>query len=492
MRAMRRSSLSALVFFFSATAFAQQKPVPERPAQTPPANAPVTGQAAAQNPAQAGSPLPVAPTIDDPMLAAPPRAKVEIANWEDALKHVRARSTDLRIALQEIERAEGQSRVALAGVLPTINGSAQYTHNILTNETLQPVRDGTAAGGFGFRTVNTPFPNFVTAQAQIIQPVIAPRAWYAIGTANRAIEISKLTVDEAKRTIALAVANAMVAVVTAERVAELNRLGLKNALTRLELTTRRAALGGGTGLDVVRARQDVEVARSTLVAGDETLRQARESLGLALGLPEQVGVPPTVDLNGLEADARKACKPAPSVDERPDVAALRGRAELAHRAHNDVKYQFSPTVDVRSAVFTTTIDTGAAPNTTWNVQAVLTVPLWEGGARYGALRTTTAEEVQAQERHEALRRTATVQVVQAQRGVTVAEERRRVAGSARDLAAENDRLTRAAYLEGRGTSLELVAAAQTLREQEIQLALRDFDLVRARVLAVLALATCPW
>lgn len=471
MRVMRRSLLCALVFFTSATAFAQQ-PAPEKPAQT------------------AQPTMPTAPTIDDPMLAPPPRAKTEIGNWEEALKHVRARSTDLRIALQEIQRAEGQARIALAGVLPTINGTAAYTHNIITNETVQFAR--APDGSFTTRPVSTPFPNFVTASAQIIQPVIAPRAWYAIGTADRAIDVSKLTVDEAKRTIALAVANAMVGVVTNERIAELNRLGLKNALTRLELTTRRAALGGGTGLDVVRARQDVEAARALLVAGDETLRQARESLGLALGLPEQVGVPPTVDLNGLEADARKSCAPAPNVDERPDVAALRGRAELAHRAHNDVKYQFSPTVDIRSGVNTTTIDTGAAPNTTWNVQAVLTVPLWDGGIRYGNLRITTAEEVQAQERHEAARRQATIQVVQAQRGVTVADERRRVAASARDLAAENDRLTRAAYVEGRGTSLELVAAAQTLRESEIQLALRDFDLVRARVLAVLALATCPW
>lgn len=470
MRVMRRSLLCALFFFYSATAFGQQPAPEEKPAQAT---------------------LPTAPTIDDPMLAPPARAKTEIANWEEALKHVRARSTDLRIALQEIQRAEGQARVAFAGVLPTINGTAQYTHNIITNPSVQ-FAGRTPAGLPITRPVRAPFPDFVTAQAQIIQPVIAPRAWYAIGTADIAIDVSKITVDEAKRTIALAVANAMVGVVTAERVAELNRLGLKNALTRLELTSRRAALGGGTGLDVVRARQDVEVARATLVAGDETLRQSRETLGLAVGLPEQVGVPPTVDLNGLEADARRACKPAPNVDERPDVAALRGRAELAHRAHNDVKYQFSPTVDVRSALATTTIDTGTLPNTTWNVQAVLTVPLWEGGARYGALRTTTAEEIQAQERHEAARRQATVQVVQAQRGVTVADERRRVAASARDLAAENDRLTRAAYVEGRGTSLELVAAAQTLREAEIQLALRDFDLVRARVLAVLALATCPW
>ena len=42
------------------------------------------------------------------------------------------------------------------------------------------------------------------------------------------------------------------------------------------------------------------------------------------------------------------------------------------------------------------------------------------------------------------------------------------------------------------TGLELVTAAQALREAEIQLALRDFELVRARVLAVLVLASCPW
>jgi outer membrane protein TolC len=76
--------------------------------------------------------------------------------------------------------------------------------------------------------------------------------------------------------------------------------------------------------------------------------------------------------------------------------------------------------------------------------------------------------------------------------VTVSESSLHVATAARDLAAETDRLTRLAYQEGRGTSLELITAAQQLREAEIQLALREFDLVKARVLAVLALASCPW
>ncbi len=433
--------------------------------------------------------LPPPPDVNDPMLEPLPRPKTEVSNWEEALRYLRSRSTDLRIAAQEILRAEGQSRIALAGALTTINGTGAYTHNIITNETRQ---FGSAGGTITAVPVRTPFPDFVNGSLSLIQPVFAPRAWYAVGTAGRNEDIAHLSLDDTKRRIALAAANAIVSVVTAERVAELNRLGLRNALTRLELATRRTALGSGTGLDVIRGRQDVEAARAVLVKGDEDLRKAREALGLALGIPEQIGVPPNVDLNGLESSARGTCKAAPTIDERPDIAALHGRVEVAHRSVNDVKFQFSPTIDFRSGVNTTTINTGAAPNTTWNIQAVLTVPIWDGGIRYGSMRDARAQEHIAEEKLEAARRQATIDVAQARRGVKVAEDRRTVALATRDLAAENDRLTRTAYLEGRGTSLELVTAAQALREAEIQLALRDFELVQARVLAVLVLATCPW
>lgn len=461
---MRRPLLPfAMAMLSSAVAFAQPAP-----------SAPPVGQ------------LPPEPQVDDPMLAPVPRPKVEVSSWEEALKHVRAQSTDLRIAAQGVERAEAQWRTALAGALLSINGTGAYTHNLITNETVQ------FGGAAGFTPVKTPFPDFVTGSISANQPVLALRSWYAIGTADHSITAAQLSLEDTKRTIALGVANAIVAVVTAERIAELNRLGLRNALTRLELAKRRSTLGSGTGLDVIRARQDVETARATLVAGDESLRQAREALGIALGLPEQVGIPPGIDINGLEKSARATCKPAPSLDDRADIAALREKAEVARRQINDAKLQFAPTVDLRSAVNTTTVNTGAAPNTTWNVQAVLTVPIWDGGARYGALRDTRAQEIIAGQNLEAARRQANIQITQAQRGVKVADDRRAVAVQTRDLAAENDRLTRTAYLEGRGTSLELVTAAQALREAEIQLALREFELVKARVLAILSLASCPW
>jgi multidrug efflux system outer membrane protein len=478
---MRRTLVPLLLLVVSLSASpAIAQPAQPRPGATPPVPMPST-----PTPVQ----LPPAPEVNDPMLAPIARPKVEINNWEAALQHVRARSTDLRISAQEIARAEAQSRIALAGALMSINGTGTYTHNLITNETLQPVRAGTT---LQFQPVNTPFPDFANGSLSASQPVLALRAWYGIGTADRRENVAHLTLEETKRTIAINVANAIVGVVTNERIAELNRVGLRNALTRLELANRRSTLGSGTGLDVVRARQDVETSRATLVAGDEALRQAREALGLALGIPEQVGVPSTVDMNGLESSARASCKPARNIDERPDVATLHEQAAVAHRLVNDAKLQFAPTVDVRSGVATTTIDTGAAPNTTWNIQAVLTVPIWDGGVRYGNMRDARAQEAIAGEKLEAQRRKATIEVTQTQRGVSVADDRRRVATQARDLAAENDRLTRTAYLEGRGTSLELVTAAQGLRETEIQLALREFELVKARIAAVLALASCPW
>ncbi len=422
--------------------------------------------------------LPPPPTVSDPMLAPVPQARRLLRTWEEALVLVKSRSIELRSALADVSKAEAQWRTALAGALPNISGNASLTHQPINTSLFSAATSGN---------------NTANANLTLIQPLLATRAWYAIGTADQAIDVARLNVEDAKRLIALRVANGMVAVVTAERIAELNRLGLRSALERLELTQRKATLGAATGLDVVRARQDVEATRGNLVTGDESLRQAREALGLALGVAEPVGVPPEVRIDGLESAAVAACKPAPRIEDRPDVASAQAGIALAERGQGDATRQFVPIIDFRSSLSSTAVDREGLPvQNTWNIQAVLTVPIWDGGARYGALRSAAADQERAALRQESLRRTATIEVAQARRGVDVASQARAVASQSRDLAVETDRLVRRAYQEGRGTSLELVTAANTLRQSDINLALREFDLVKARVLAVLSLATCPY
>jgi outer membrane protein TolC len=338
-------------------------------------------------------------------------------------------------------------------------------------------------------TYTTPTENYATGAIGLTQPILNLRAMNAIKTSKVRVTVAEASLEETKRQITLGVAQSIVAVVTVERISELNRSGLRSALERLELTKQKQALGAATGLDVVRAQQDVATARATLVAGDESARQARESLGLALGFAEPVGVRQGVSLDGLEATARAICRPV-QLEDRSDFHVAQGNIEVADRQVKDVKTQFLPTINLGSTLAATSADTGPGPNPTWNIQGLLTVPIWDGGARYGALRDANAAADEARLRLEGLRRTANVQLEQANRNVNVTEDKRKVAEEARNLAKSLDDLTRKSYLEGRGTSLELVTAASALRDAEINLALREFDVIQARLLAILQLAAC--
>jgi outer membrane protein, multidrug efflux system len=459
----------------AATAHAQR---PSEPAGAPPTDAPIQ--------------LPPPPDVNDPMLAPVPSAPRSLATLDEALALVKSRSTDLRIARLEVERAVAASRIALAGLLPTINGSVAGTKNFITRTT-QSLGFDLATTTITNTPVTTPTDSvYFTGSAVLVQPIVNARNLHSYGTAREFERAQMLSLEDVQRSLALNLADALVSVVTAERVAELNRIGFRNALERLDLTRRKQRLGAANGLDVVRAQQDVEATRATLVTGDESLRQAREALGLAVGLPHQVGVTRDLNIDGLERAATIACRPTKSLEERADVAAARQRLYVAERNFDNVKLQFLPTLNLQSALATTTLDTGIAPNTTWNIQGVLSVPLWEGGARYGALRDARAQAEEARQNLEALRRNATVQLEQARRGVAVAEASRKVSADERALAAETDRLTRVGYMEGQGTSLELVVAASALRQADVNLAVANFGLVKARILAILSLANCPW
>jgi outer membrane protein TolC len=427
--------------------------------------------------------LPVPLVTEDPMLEPIAPAPHIVPTWQEALAMLRARSTDLRIALDEIERTQGQWRQALAASLPTLTGTGNITSNLLRGE------------GFDLSTqAQGLLPHFVTygAQLTLVQPILAPRAWHAPGTVRLTQQAAELSAEDQKRILAFALANAVVTVVTAERLSEINRIALRAALERLTLARRRVALGAGNALDTVRADQDVSVTRATVVTGDEQLRKAREALGLALGSTEAWGVRPDVDLSNVEATARATCTIVDKVEDRADIAAARTLTEVTKRNVDDVWLQFSPTVNLVSTVRGASTQLENFKYATWTIAGVLSIPFYDGGARYGALRDTRAQVDQSEQRLEAARRSATVEVIQAKRSVSVAEESRRVSEQARDLARETERLSRVSFAAGTGTSLDLIESGRRLREAESQLALQEFTLVQSRISALLTLSRCNW
>jgi outer membrane protein TolC len=163
--------------------------------------------------------------------------------------------------------------------------------------------------------------------------------------------------------------------------------------------------------------------------------------------------------------------------------------EVAERTIDDVWLQFAPTLALGSQVAWTN-EPVYGPNTTWALQGLVTVPIWDGGARYGLLRDARAASDQARQSLTALRLNELVNVEQSMRAVAVTRASRDVAQEQRDLAARVDVRTRQGYLHGLGTSLDLVISAQALRQAEINLVLLQFQSAQARVLAVLSNAEC--
>jgi outer membrane protein TolC len=425
------------------------------------------------------------------MLEPVPPPKRTLASWDEAVGYMRSRSTDLKIALDAVLQAEAATRIAFAAYLPSISANGAFQHQLITKNV---VLTGAATNGIpGLLITSTaPTQDVKTGNIQVQQALVNVQNLDQIDISRQSEVQAQLSVDDKKRTLALGLANQIVAVVTAERGAEINRVGLKVALEQAEITKRKQSLGAANGLDVVRAEQNVANARASLVSGDETLREAREALGLAIGVAEETGVPQGVNIDGIAASAMATCKAVPSVDDRPDVAAAHVALEVAKRNLRNVYYQFLPTINAQSTLAATSVPATAFPNPTWNIQATLSIPIFDGGVRYGNLRSARAAQDIAVQQLESLRRQAIIQVEQAQRQLVVAQDEARVAREQRDLAADNDRMTQTAYTAGQGTSLELVTASEAHRQAEITLALQEFGVVKSRILAVLALAECPW
>lgn len=470
--------------------------LPEQPPAAPNARTPAPPPGRAGTPASRSPedvpevPPPFQANVSDPLLTPAPSAPQQLQSWNEALTLLRQRSPDLQAALGQVEVAAGTWRIALSNLLPNVTGNVTAQYNVL-NPGLVAFGGGTGGavtGGANFTPTELLGVGILSANA----PVVDLASLYALGSAKQNRRTAALSLAETRRQLTRGLAQALVSVSSTERLAEVNRVNLRTALERLALAQRRFELGAGTRLDVVRVEQDAEVARRLVVTGDEDLRRARESLGLALGTPSAVGLKPGLELTTLLQGAKATCRTLEELENRPDIAAARSRLVVAERAIGEVYRQYAPTLDLTSSTTALTVNPGFAKVPIWNVGASLVLPFWDGGAREGRLRQARGQLEQARADSTARERNVVVEVTQAKRAVQVTQETRELAERQRGLAEENDRLTRRSFEVGTGTSLELVQSAGALRQAELELVIRDFQYRQAVVDAFLSEAACDW
>lgn len=496
---MLKRSLGFCLFLASQAAFAQPAPAPKpvaRPVAPVAPAAPPLAPAAA-NPTQPVTAVePTLPQITDDMLAPVPPAAHVLQDWREALRLLRQNSSTLRTLQAQEEVSRAQARQALAPALPQVSATGAVTRQLLKGKrdfvAIVPAAPGAPIPwdvASGRATVPDPATTW-QAGLNLRVPLLDLQTWHERGTALDRVEVAKLDTKAAERVTIAQVANAVVTAVTAERLAEVSRVSLESALSNLDLYKRRAALGAASAIDVLRIEQEVSLSRSQVVAANDGVLRAREDLGAALGSVDAYGVPPNISLDQLASDAKSTCQPA-DVMRRADVRAAEASVSVSKRNESSVSKTYWPTIDaVSSLTYWSPVSAINNEHVTWSVGGVLNWTLYDGGLRYGAHEQRVAETRVASEQLRETKRAARLEVTQAYRAVRTTEANLAVAAKTRELAAETARLTKLSYLNGSGTTFDLVDTARKQREAELDYTIKEFDVLRAKIAALLALAAC--
>lgn len=434
---------------------------------------------------EAPAPEWVPEAVSDPLLAPAARPAREIRSWSEARALLYAGSTGIRLGEAELRAAQARRDQARSLLLPQIGATTGFAYDF-RNPDSAPVA---AAGNLRARGRPATSP-VATASVRLTQAAFDAPAWHGLESASAGQRAAEASLADQRRASIQGLASALVAVVAAERAAEINRTGLRQSLERAALTQRTFELGRATELDAIRVAQDVPVARAAVIVGDEALARARETLALVLGLSGELGVAADFSLDGLVAELGSACEAVAEGHARADVEAAEAQIEAARAQETQAKAGYLPRLDISTEAVAATTDPGPFSLGSWNLLAVISVPLWEGGRRGGLVDERRAAVAAAGERLESLRREVSVEVAQARRAATVSGDLVAEATRARDMAKTTDTMTQRSFSIGRATSLELVQSATALRQAELTLTLREFEWVDARLEAFLTEARC--
>jgi outer membrane protein TolC len=202
-----------------------------------------------------------------------------------------------------------------------------------------------------------------------------------------------------------------------------------------------------------------------------------------------MGVAPGLNLEQGFETSRRLCRSVPTA-VRPDVRGARLQQVAREAQTAAARADYLPSLGLQSAVSAVSTHLQPVRVPSWTVSAVLSVPLWDSGGRATRVDEQRWLAIAAQREANQVEREAGVDRTRALRGVQVASELLAEAQVSRDLAREADRMTRRSFEVGAATSLEMVQSAQLLRQAELSLAARQFELQTARFGALIAEAAC--
>jgi outer membrane protein TolC len=312
--------------------------------------------------------------------------------------------------------------------------------------------------------------NQYAGNIQLTVPLISAHNWAQTSHADDNIDVSKLSAQDVRREIALATGRAYISVLSQRHILEVSLRAGEAARDHFVFAQARRTGGIGNKIDEVRAAQELANDQAQIAAAQIALAKAREALGVLIGRdgPVDAADEPPVWTAPPLADALRGAEEA-----RTDVRTAKLKVTAAEHTVRDDWTDYMPLLSAVLQPFYNNPPTLAQPISGWSASLILSIPLYDGGLRYGQARERAALATEAHANLDAALlqarsdvRIAFEEILRTDEALQAARDSSRLAHEALDLAS-------LAYKNGASTNIEVVDAEQRARDADAQVAIAE-------------------
>ena len=400
------------------------------------------------------------------------RRAPERVTFAEAVRRARVQAVTSVLSAEEVRRAQALLGQARSASLPLLTAQTSYTRldsDRVANGVVLADRDQLAAAGV----------------AQL--PLVAPSRWVSWSHASEQVGVSRASDLDVQRTAAITAARAYLAILAQRRLVDVSRSARTIAQARYDFAHARRVGGIGNAVDELRAEQQLATGEAQLESAGVGLLTAQESLGVV-----------TASSGPLDAAEEPRFDPRPAADAaaaaeavRPDVRAARARVDLAARVARDSWTDWLPTLLATGQVFYQAPPTTLAPRTGWQIQFVLSLPIFEGGLRAAQREERGALTREARAALDGVTRQARSEVRLGLEQVARLEAALAQARRAAERAATVLKLTIESYRAGNTTDLDVSTAQQQSRDADTAAVVAEDAVRQSRLDLLSALGQFP-
>lgn len=281
-----------------------------------------------------------------------------------------AQNLDLEAALQRIDQARAQAKVAAAPLYPTLNanGSAFRTY--------QDPKDTNAARGGGSVSYEVD---------------LWGKNRNAAKSADYRTEASRFDREALRLVVTADVTNFYTQILSLNDRIGIAEFNLKNAEEILRIVEARFTQGSVSGLEVSQQRVAVNAFRTALATLIELRTTAGNALAILLGRAPQNFPPPNLELTSVTLPPVNLTPPATLLTARPDIQSAEAGLRGANADIGAARAAFFPslTLGLDSAI---AAGFGGPATAATSIASSLLAPIFTGGRLTGNLENVTARQ----------------------------------------------------------------------------------------------------